>query len=297
MRGILKKYWDIIGGSATGITLSFLAKFELNQVQLVYSVIILMLVCIGVFRIIKQAIDKRLERKKNLIDDLVDFQKPIKAIHIAENPIQDGEELGELIVSAIKEKKVMKKLKAFFEKFKGYILTFAVALLGVIEAFGGFINDWFGDKLIINGINIVSVVALVCAIVIGCISNGFTREQYIKIKEVITNPNNKELVEEIKSQIKINEAKLKEINKELSNKEHELLLLDNQRSIVKKSYDAKKQLSNVITNDEIKKELQDLYNQLNNFDAQKLNLDGAIGELKTKIKIIESTINVLKQQL
>ena len=85
----LKKYWDIFGGVLTGLTLSLVAHFELNTIQLYTSIIILCLVSIGVLRIIKQ----KTERKKTIIDSVIDHQKPVRAINMAQNPTQDGEEL------------------------------------------------------------------------------------------------------------------------------------------------------------------------------------------------------------
>ena len=61
---IIKKYWDIFGGIATAIGLSIIAKLQLETVQLYYSIVILALVCIGVFRVLKQAIEKNRKNKK-----------------------------------------------------------------------------------------------------------------------------------------------------------------------------------------------------------------------------------------
>ena len=53
MKKIIKDYWDIILGALTGYAAAALVRFKLEKVQLVYSIIILILVSIGVFKIIK----------------------------------------------------------------------------------------------------------------------------------------------------------------------------------------------------------------------------------------------------
>ena len=110
----LKKYWDIIGGFFTGITLSFLVNFNLSRIQLIYSILILVLVSIGVFKVIRQSIEKNIakKRKETPIDTLVNVQKPVKAVNLAQYPTKDGEELGNLLLELWKgTTKKMKKLK------------------------------------------------------------------------------------------------------------------------------------------------------------------------------------------
>lgn len=297
MRDLIKKYWDILGGSVTGLFLSYLVKFQLTKVQLVYSVIILILVCIGVFKIIKQAIDKSIERKKTIFDELVEASRPIKAIRVAQDPMKDGEKIGTLIVDAYEGgKRNMEKLKVFFDKFKGYILTFALALMGLIEAFGGFFNDLLGDKLVVNGINIISVVALVCSAVIGCVSNGYSREQILKIKELFTKPTNKLLTTEIKNAIKSNEVKLKELTKEKSSKEHELSLIENQLVKEKETLAAKKQILVLVPSDITNNEVREITNNIASIELKRNDISNAINNLQKDIDNIHMIINTLRSQ-
>ncbi len=93
------KYWDIILGIVVGFVLSLLAHNELEKIQIIYSVIILMLVSIGIFKVIKQAVDKgKKERGHNIIDNVVNAQQPVKALNMAQNPTKAGENIGKLII-------------------------------------------------------------------------------------------------------------------------------------------------------------------------------------------------------
>lgn len=239
---LIKKYWDLIGGVITGVALAFIADFKLETVQLYYSIIILILVCVGLFKIIKQTVDKHYKKRKdNVIDDIVDAQRPVRAIRLAQEPTKDGEKLGYLLLEILRGgKETMKKIKVFLDKFKGYILTFALAILTVMEMCGGYINAMLGDKLIVNGIEILPIITLAATAVIGVISNGFTKEQREKIKALFQKSTTNELVlSEIKKSIKDNENRLKEANKVLLIKETELENLQTQLVSAKNTHEAK----------------------------------------------------------
>ena len=163
---VVKKYWDIILGTLTGIAMCILSGNSIENIQLWYSVIILLLVSIGLFRIVKQSIDKQKKKKtkeaeNNLIYNIVDHQKPVQAISLAQDPTKVGEEAGKKIIKIMEEiKTIMKKFAEFFDKFKGYILTIALAVLTVIEMCGGFINELAGGVLVIEGIEILPIITL-----------------------------------------------------------------------------------------------------------------------------------------
>ena len=104
----MRKYWDLIGGIIAGVALAVLARFELHAVQLYYSVIILLLVSVGFFRIMRQSVEKQRDNKRHTLPDtVVDALKPVKAISLAQNPLEEGERLGGQILQLferIKEK-------------------------------------------------------------------------------------------------------------------------------------------------------------------------------------------------
>jgi hypothetical protein len=241
-----KKYWDIIGGIVAGVSLAAAADFELGVVQLCYSVIILCIVCIGIFRLIKQEADKQRknERKRNVIDNVVDGQKPIRAINLAQSPDKEGEKIGRKILSLIKElKPIMEKFKIFFDKFKGYMLTFALAVLSIVEMCGGFINTACGGMFTILGVPVLPIVAGVASAVAGVISNGFTKEQKEKIKALFSKSTADEILSDrLKKIYKEKMAQLAQFNKALNTQEHERANIESELETLNNDLFAKKEM-------------------------------------------------------
>lgn len=134
MKDLIKRYWDILGGTITGLFLSIIAKWKLDSIQLIYTEIILILVCIGLFKVLKNGIDNFTKgRKKIVVDKLVENQKPMKAITLANEPTKTGEELGEVLIDTMKGgKKIMEKLKKLFV----WIGKYWQQLLGIGSAIG-----------------------------------------------------------------------------------------------------------------------------------------------------------------
>ena len=301
---LLKKYWDIIGGTVTGILLAVVAKFELTTVQLYYSIIILILVSIGVFKIIKQAIENQLkkkprDRKHNIVDDMVEAQRPVKAISLATQPLKEGEKLGNLILITMRgAKRAMKKLKELFDKFKGFILTVALGILTIIEMCGGLINDLCGGALTINGVAIVPIITLGCTIVVGLVSNGYTKEQRDKIKALFQKSTTNELVlAEIKKSIKENDAKLKEFNKILIAKETELATLEAQLEGAKNTHEAKQEMFKMVPQLATAEDVQLAANEVVNIEAKIADKKAEIESTQKSINNLTTTINALKNQL
>ena len=300
----IKKYWDIIGGTLTGVLLAFVAKFELITVQLYYSIIILILVSIGVFKIIKQAIENQLkkkprDRKHNIVDDMVDAQRPVKAISLAQQPLREGEKLGKLILTTMRgAKRAMKKLKELFDKFKGYLLTIALGILTVIEMCGGFINDLMGEALTVNGVEILPIITLGCTIVVGLVSNGYTKDQRDKIKTLFQKSTTNELVlAEIKKSIKENDAKLKEFNKILIAKETELATLEAQLEGAKNTHEAKQEMFKMVPQLATAEDVQLAANEVVNIEAKIVEKKTEIESTQKSITNLTTTINALKNQL
>lgn len=212
MIDFFKKNWDIFGGVIISVVMTVLAKFQLQTIQLCYSIIILILLNIGVLRVIKQSLDKNKdEKRKTLIDQMVDGQKVIKAISIAQNPTKDGEMLGQIIIKLMEGvKNIMKKL---FDKFKGIVLAVALGVLTIVEGYGGYINELCGGVLIVNEVEILPLITFVASLVVGIISNCWTKEQKAKIKALLKSSTAVLVIKEAKK----SQPKTSETNKELTN--------------------------------------------------------------------------------
>lgn len=300
MINFIKKYWDLLGGAITGIGLAALAGFKLESVQLCYSVIILMLVSIGAFRVIRQETEKqRKKRDHTIIDSMVDSQKPIKAVSLATEPLGEGNRTGKLILILIGGLKEMKeKLKVFFSKYKGYLLTIALATLTVIESCGGYINALFGGVLAINGVEVLPIVTLVCTAVVGVISNGYTPEQREKIKALFTNSSTNELVKtEIKKNIKENTAKYNQFKKALTTQETELAAFETELTSLNNTLEAKKEMATMKPQLATEEDVQLAKNEVVNCQAKIENKKNEIEKTKTMLNNLHTMIEALKSQL
>lgn len=298
MVAFIIKYWDIIGGIIAGISISAVARFELHIVQLCYSVIILIIVCIGILRLIRQSSRKN-ERKHNAIDSVVDGQKPIKAISLAQSPVEEGEKIGKNILTLLRGLKPMfDKLKNFFGKFNGYMLTIALAILTVVEMYGGFINSAFGGALTINGVSVIPFVTLVCSVIVGTLSNGYTKEQRDKIKALFSKPNTNELVlSEIKKAIKEKSATLAQLNKELATKEHELSRYESELKTANNTLSAKKEMFAMLPKLATEEDVEQAATEVVNIQAKIEDKKEEIEKTKATINNLNTTINALRNQL
>jgi hypothetical protein len=300
MINFIKRYWDLLGGAITGIGLAVLADFKLESVQLCYSVIILMLVSIGAFRVIRQETEKqRNKRDHTMIDSMVDAQKSIKAVGLAIEPLREGKETGKLILMIIGGLKKMKeKLKVFFSKYKGYLLTIALAILTIIEGCGGYINSLFGGVLAINGVEVLPMVTLVCTAIVGVISNGYTPEQREKIKALFTNSSTNELVKaEIKKNIKEKTAQYHQFNKVLATQETEKAALETELASLKNTLQAKREMFAMTPQLATEADVQLASNDCTNCEAKILNKNEEIAKTKEMIENLHTMLEALKSQL
>lgn len=295
-----KKYWDIFGGMSISIVMAVISHFQLQTIQLCYSIIILILVSIGLLRIIKQSVDKSREKKRQtLIDQMVDGQQAIKAISIAQNPTRDGEKLGKIIITLWEGvKSIMKKFKELFDKFKGIVLAIALGILTAVEMYGGHINALCGGVFVINGVAVLPAVTLACAVIVGIISNGWTKEQREKINALFSRSSTDEIVlAEIKKTLKENEAKVKEFNKVLATKKTELDNLNGELETKQNTHSSKVKMASMTprlaTDEDVHLALLEL-NAVQNKIAEKKR---EIAEVETTIANLNSTISALKSQL
>ena len=301
---LLKKYWDIFGGLISTVIISILAKFELERIQLIYSIIILLLVSIGVFRIIKQAVEKQQgkkaqKRSQTLIDSAVDAQKSVKAISLAQNPTKEGEKLGLLILETLKRgKRKMKKIKKWFDKFKGIIFAIALWILSVAEYCGAFLNTLLGDKLIVNGVNVLAVIIAGAGTIVGIVSKPYTAEQLEKIKTLFQKSTTDEIViVHIKKTIKEDEAQLKEFNKQLANKETELDNLNSLLESAKNDHRAKEAMFNMIPRLATIEDVRNAAASVSTIEANIVAKQKEINLLQADITSLTETIATLKSKL
>ena len=298
----LKKYWDIFGGIGIGVGLAYITHFQLETIQICYSVIILILVSIGVLRIIKQSVDKSRD-KQTLIDQMVDSQKAVKAISIAQDPIKDGEMLGKKIIKLWEGLKgIMKKLQEWFDKFKGIILAIALGVLTIVEGFGGFINQLCGGTLTVYGIDVVPLVTLIASVVVGIISNGFTKEQNATIKALFSKSDKDADIDavvlaEIKKTMKENEAKVKEFNAVLKAKNTELDSLNVELEAKQTTLYAKREMSAMTPQLATAEDVHFAEIAVNDMVAKIDETKRGIVEVETSIANLTSTITALKSQL
>lgn len=251
MWDLVKKYWDLLSGLIVGLVLSVLAHSDSDLVRWFNSVILMILACIGLFGVIRQGIEKarkaKAEREHTPIDDMVDGLMVVKAIRLAQEPTKEGEKLGKSFMKIMEDiKKIMKKIKGFFGKFKGIVLSIALGILTVIEMYGGCINELFDGKLTINGVEIIPLVTLACAVTVGIISDGWSKEQKDKIKALFSKSTTDEMVHtEIKKKLKEDELKLKEFKRIHSTKQTELDNLNGELETKQNTLSAKVEMANM----------------------------------------------------
>ena len=149
MWNLIKKYWDLLSGTILGIISSCIVSFKLEKIQLIYSIIILILVSIGLFKVVRTSIDnKKNKRKKIIVDKLIESQSYMKAINMAQNPTKSIEEFGELIIKTTKgEKLLMKKLFTWIKLYWQQIFGFLIDIAYTCAVVYMYINDKFSFAL------------------------------------------------------------------------------------------------------------------------------------------------------
>lgn len=304
MWNLIKKYIDIFGGIILSILLTIIARFKLEKIQLMYSVIILMLVCIGICSVVKKTANNRIktpkkERKKNIIDKLVNSRKEVKAVNIAQNPLQEGEELYIAMKKSRKDiRKVMKKLKKFFDKFKGWILSISLLVVSLISEYGGFIEKIFNGKLIIKGVNMISLIALICAVVVGLLSDTHTSEQIKKIKELFAKkPSNEIVKEELKNQLKLNETSRKNLEKQIETNNLTIDTFNQELEQAKNVYNAKIEMLNMTPKLATEEDVQNALSKVNEIEGKIAKVKNDIIELDKKLFDVNTLITALKNRL
>ena len=298
----VKEYWDLIVGFIVGVGLSFMAHIDSEIVRRIYSVIILILVCMAFFRTVRQTIEKKRikkkERQHNVIDAVVDNLSPVKTIRIAENPTKEGEKIEELFIKISGGHTIMKKFKELFDKYKGYFLTVLLAILTAIEMFSGVINQLCGGVFVINGVEVLPFATLLITTIVGLISNGWTKEQNEKIKALFSKSSTDELVKaEIRKSFKDNTVKHSEFTKILSTKEKELECLHTELQNLKNTLSAKKEMYVMIPQLATEEDVQLASNAVYDCETRIYNKGVEIDDVKATLETLKTNINALKSQL
>ena len=94
----LKQYWDILGGTLLGVIITVIFKWQIEKIKIAYSLIILILVFIGFLKVVFNDYEKNKKDKEgneDVLHQIVDSQISMKAIKISQNPMQEGEKLGQ----------------------------------------------------------------------------------------------------------------------------------------------------------------------------------------------------------
>lgn len=294
----MKKYWDIISGIVSGVIIIIASNFDLYIIQISYSILILLLVSIGFFRIIKQSVDKY-KRERTVIDDIVDCQSSIKVVNLATNPVKTSETLGRKLLNIIKGGiQIMTKVLNWLDKFKGYILTVALGILTCIEMCGGYINELCGEALVYNGVEVLPLVTLVLTAVVGCLSNPYDKTKRAKIKALFTKSTTDELVQaEIKKSIKEDTANLKEYKAVLSNQESELENLKSLLVSAKNTHKAKEEMCNMMPQLATAEDVRLAAIAVSSIESQIVAKQTEIEATKNSINTLNTKINALKSQL
>lgn len=301
---LVKKYWDLVSGLVIGVALSFLAHHDSEKVRLFYSVIILLLACMGFSRFVRQTFEQGKKKKAekrghNLLDDMVDSQIAVKVINLAQEPTKEGEKYGRLFISLWEViKDIMKKVKEFFGKYKGYMLTVVLGLLTGIETYGGYINELCGGVLMVKGVAVLPFATLLLTIICGILSNGFSKEQLEKVKALFSKSSTNELVQaEIKKSLKENIEKRKQYDKILATKEAELANLQSEKEGLTNTYNAKKEMYVMTPQLATEEDVQLASNGVAECAMKIVAKEAEITDVKNTITNLDTMIGALKGRL
>ena len=304
MWDLVKKYWDLLSGFIVGLILSFMAHYDNEKLRLFYSVIILLLVCMGMFRFIRQAIEKEMKkirenRKKSIVDAVVDNNIAVKAIKLAQDPAKEGEKVGELFVTLMGGiKSIMKKLKEFFSKYKGYLCTLLLGIITAIETYGGYINQLCGGVLTVDGVPVLPFATLILTLLVGMLSNGYSKEQMEKIKALFSKSSTTELVRaEIKKKLADTKSNYTQFVKLQSTKEAELANLYSELESRKNTYFAKKEMYSMTPQLATEEDVLLASNAVRECEKEIVEKEAEVTEIKTSVANLEAMISALKNQL
>lgn len=198
-----------------------------NLSQFVFYIFSTILVLMAIFAFRKELKEKKKKQKLEKTREKLKLgkTKPEKIINTIIN-IEDNVELLHIWIEKIgkEAEKIMVKIKAFLDKYKGYLATALTGLLAILNEVSGLSENLFNEFLVINGTDYLAMVLWALPVVIGVLSNGFTSEFWNEIVTKWKTQNEaketeaaiiKEEVSKIDSEIKAVEVELVKANKEV----------------------------------------------------------------------------------
>jgi uncharacterized coiled-coil protein SlyX len=192
----------------------------------------------------------------------------------------------------------MQKIKTFFDKFKGYMLTAALITLAIVESCGGYINAAFGGVFTINGVAVLPLVAAGASAVVGVISNGFTKEQKEKINALFsTSSTDKILLTEVKKAYKEKTAQQAQFNKALNTQEHELANLKSELETLNNTLLAKKEMFAMTPQLATREDVMLAENAVNDCNTRIAAKESEIAVTKETVENLGKMIADLKEKL
>ena len=109
----LKGFWNIYGGIIASTFIAWLNDFSKSTMDAWTSYLVLTLTCISVLTFFKIMLFK--QKPNGLVDTAAMSQQSVKALRAAVDPIKQGEDLGQTIITTIK---IARKGNIFMEKIK-----------------------------------------------------------------------------------------------------------------------------------------------------------------------------------
>lgn len=150
------------------------------------------------------------------------------------------------------------------------------------------------------GYEVIPVVTLVAAVVVGIISNGFSKDQRETIKNLFckkVDEGDDLVIAEIKRMIKVSQTNLKEREKELVTRKQELVNLENEFNNAKTTVTAKRKMFSMVPQLATEDEVQEAINYAVKCEAAVNDKKGEIEKVQDAIKTLTTTINALQSQL
>jgi len=112
----IKSFWNIYGGIIASTFIAWLNDFSRSAMDNWTSYLVLTLTCISVLTFFKIILFK--QKPNGLADTAALSQQSVKALKAAVDPVKQGEDLGQTIITTIK---VVRKGSVIMEKLKNFL--------------------------------------------------------------------------------------------------------------------------------------------------------------------------------
>ena len=160
-----------------------------------------------------------------------------QSFKVADTIIDEEKKNQELEQVFIKTKKILERIfeimKKFLLTYKGVIITTLISIFNVTE----WIVDFIPAILVIKGVDILNLVLVALAIVLGCISWGYgtpeTKEKFLQLKDVLDGDKTNE----------INRIKdIKYLEKMIKSYQHRITKLEQQYKVIIENFERNQRL-------------------------------------------------------